>query len=171
MNWDREAFEELILQYADSLYGFARSLTGSADGAEDLVQETYLRAIRYWTHYEPGTRCKAWLFTIMRNLFLNERRDRAREILLGGSDPEGNDTVLEEVAALKAGMLQRPDLKVDLEKAFAALPTDLHLVVLLRDVEGLEYREIAELLGCPIGTVMSRLSRGRARIKRFLAGG
>lgn len=169
MDWNQEAFAELILRYVDALYSFARMLTGSADGAEDLVQETCLRAIRCWKQYEPGTHCKAWLFTIMRNQFLNDRRARGRELLSSGSEfnhDEENGGMIVRMPA----PLQRPDLKIDLEKALASLPEGLRMIVLLRDQEGLEYREIADLLDCPIGTVMSRLSRGRFRVKRFLTG-
>lgn len=167
-DWNREEFDDLILGYLGTLYGFARVLTGSADGAEDLVQETYVRAIRYWRHYEPGTHCKAWLLTMMRNLFLNQRRDRAREVLWGvGSGAEDDPGA---GAVFNRSFMMRPDLRIDLEKALSILPPDLRVVVLLRDQEGLEYREIAEILGCPMGTVMSRLARGRARIRRFLSG-
>ena len=168
MESNQESFADQILCHVDSLYSFARHLTGSRDGADDLVQETYARAMRSWRRFEPGTHCKAWLFTIMRNRFLNDRRSRSREVLRG--DPTGLNDEGGPVD-FPNSLLQRPDLKIDLENAFASLPEDLKLVVLLRDQEGLEYREIADLLGCPIGTVMSRLSRGRLRVRRFLTGG
>ena len=158
------AFEDLILSHIDSLYGFARALTGSVDSAEDLVQETYLKATRHKSLYKCDTNCKAWLFTVMKNLFLNTRRQLKHEVLFGSFVLEDGE---EDPIFLSASINPTPDLKLDLEKAFATLPADLRLVVMLRDQEGLEYKEIAEILCCPIGTVMSRLARGRARIKNF----
>ena len=100
----------------------------------------------------------------MRNLFLNDYRHRKREILFGSSlAEEGEDSPL----FISISINPTPDLKMDLQKALATLPVNLQLVVMLRDQEGLEYQEIAELFCCPVGTVMSRLARGRARIKKF----
>ncbi len=168
MIWNKEGFEKLILCYADPLYDFARTLTRSASDAEDLVQETYLRAIRYWDHYEPGTYCKAWLFKMMRNLYLNNNRDRRREVQLVDEILDFQED-RDESEHLKTTPIERPDIKIDLERALSDLPSDMKVVVLLRDRDGLEYQEIANILECPIGTVMSRLSRGRSRIKQFFS--
>ena len=152
----------MILHHIDSLYNFAIVLTGSVSDAEDLSQETYLKATRCQHLYTHDTNCKAWLFTIMKNLFLNTYRERKWEILLGERDDE--DPIFISLA-----MHSTCDLKIDLEKALASLPVNLRLVVVLRDQEGMEYKEIAAIFNCPIGTVMSRLSRGRARIKQFFS--
>lgn len=158
------AFEDVVLRHLNSLYAFAKGLTGTAEGADDLVQETYLKATRCKHQYKPDTNCKAWLFTVMKNLFLNDCRQRKREVLVGNFFlDEGEDNPV----FMSISIQPTPDLKIDLEKAFASLPENLRFVVMLRDQEGLEYTEIAEIFCCPVGTVMSRLSRGRARIKKF----
>lgn len=160
---DNRAFEDMILHHIDSLYNFAMVLTSSVSDAEDLSQETYLKATHCQHLYTHDTNCKAWLFTIMKNLFLNTYRQRKHEILLGDRDDE--DPVFISLA-----IHSTCDLKIDLEKAFASLPVSLRMMVMLRDQEGLEYKEIAAIFNCPVGTVMSRLSRGRARMKQFLSG-
>ena len=161
---DHGDFEDLVLHHIDSVYNFAMILTGSVDMAEDLAQETYLKALRCKHLYKHDTNCKAWLFTMMKNLFLNDYRQRSREVLLGGRFWDDDEDPL----FVSICVHPTPDLKLDLEKAFALLPPDLRLAVMLRDQEGLEYKEIAEIFDCPIGTVMSRLHRGRTRIKQFL---
>lgn len=164
------AFEDTILGHIDSLHAFARTLTGSMEGAKDLVQETYLKASRSRHLYKDGTNCKAWLFTILKNQFLNTRRRQKWEVSLDAMIADGDfGSVASDdyPAFLPTSFNPTPDLKVDIEKALASLPADLRLIVMLRDQEGLDYREIAELICCPIGTVMSRLARGRERIKQF----
>ena len=161
---NEEVFENMILCHLDSMYAFARVLAGNHEHAEDLVQDTYLKATQNRCKYQHDTNCKAWLFTVMRNLFLNDYRHRKREILFGNFlSEEGEDSPL----FISISINPTPDLKMDLQKALATLPVNLQLVVMLRDQEGLEYQEIAELFCCPVGTVMSRLARGRARIKKF----
>ena len=160
---DDNAFEDKILQHIDSMHNFAIVLTGSVSDADDLTQETYLKAAHCQHLYTHDANCKAWLFTIMKNLFLNTYRQRKREVLLG--DWSDDDPLFISLAVHSTC-----DLKLDLEKAFSSLPVNLRLAVMMRDQEGLEYKEIAEIFNCPIGTVMSRLSRGRAQIKQFFAG-
>lgn len=162
---DEGKFDQLILYHIDSLYGFAKVLTGPGDGAEDLVHETYLKATQNRGQYKHGTNCKAWLFTVMKNLFLNNIRRNRREVLFGSFVQDDGD---DDPVFLSVSIHPTPELRMDLEKAFAALPENLRLVVMLRDQEGLEYQEIAEIFCCPVGTVMSRLARGRASIKKFI---
>ena len=162
---DEGTFDNKILHHIDSLYGFAKILVGSGNGAEDLVQETYLKASQQRHQYRHDTNCKAWLFTVMKNLFLNNLRQSRREVLFGNfvlDDGEDNPVFM------SMSIHPTHDLRMDLEKAFSSLPENLRLVVMLRDQEGLEYKEIAEIFCCPVGTVMSRLARGRAGIKKFI---
>jgi len=165
-------FEEAALPYIDALYGFGLLLTGQADEAEDLVQETLLRAFRFFHQYEHGTNCKAWLFTIMKHIFLNQAPQRARMVLSRevGPDEEGTSQALwRESQSPGHGSSMRDEVFAkDIEKALGLLPDAFRLVVVLKDVEGFSYGEIARLLDCPIGTVMSRLSRARDLLRQFL---
>jgi RNA polymerase sigma-70 factor (ECF subfamily) len=148
-------------------------LTGSRAEAEDVVQETYLRAFRGFRRFAPGTNCRAWLFTILRHVFLNRVRARGHEVDEG---PEGLVDSLEAQSA--TGPIEGPRnpeeeffqtvLHGDVDRALKALPVPFREAVVLADLEGLTYREIAEVLGCPLGTVMSRLSRGRGLLRRLL---
>lgn len=165
-------FEEAALPYIDALYGFGLLLTGQADEAEDLVQETLLRAFRFFHQYEHGTNCKAWLFTIMKHIFLNQAPQRARMVLSRevGPDEEGTAQALwRESQSFGHGSSMRDEVFAkDIEKALGLLPEAFRLVVVLKDVEGFSYGEIARFLDCPIGTVMSRLSRARDLLRKFL---
>lgn len=165
-------FEEAALPYIGALYGFGLLLTGQADEAEDLVQETFLRAFRFFHQYEHGTNCKAWLFTIMKHIFLNQAPQRARMVLSRevGPDEEGTSQALwRESQTPGHGSSMRDEVFAkDIEKALGLLPDAFRLVVVLKDVEGFSYGEIARLLDCPIGTVMSRLSRARDLLRQFL---
>ena len=169
-------FEEVALPYLEALYGFSLLLTGRVDEAEDLVQETFLRALRFFHQYEPGTNCKAWLFTIMKHIFLNQVPQRARLILCPdvGSDEEGDseavwhDSMHDSISYGHGSTLRDEVFAKDIEKALKLLPEAFRLVVVLKDVEGFSYGEIARLLDCPMGTVMSRLSRGRDLLRQFL---
>jgi RNA polymerase sigma-70 factor (ECF subfamily) len=169
----RERFEEIALPCLDALYSFGLLLTGRSDEAEDLVQETFLRAFRFFHQYQHGTNCKAWLFTIMKRLFLNQASHRARIVLCPYSpaDEEGNYEVIWEdfIARSRASVGSRDEIFTrDIEKALGLLPEVFRLVVVLKDVEGFNYGEIAQLLDCPLGTVMSRLSRGRDLLRQLL---
>lgn len=163
-------FEEQTLPYLPSLYGFAMVLTGNRDDANDLVQDAYIRAFRFYPRYEHIANYKAWLFTLTKNLFINRYHQRAREISL-----DDLDFVDDEPYHSSAGLLlsaqdrhARGIFRRDLESALAAMPDKLRLAVLLRDVEGFDYKEMSEIFGCPLGTVMSRLSRGRNLLKKSL---
>jgi RNA polymerase sigma-70 factor, ECF subfamily len=170
----RQEFESLTLRYLDSLYQFAFLLTREKDTAEDLVQDTYIRAYRFYSQYECGTNYKAWLFTVMRNLFINRFHQRAREISLSGMDLEppeengnGNGAGNGDFSSSHS-ILEKGIFRLDIQKALDGLPEPLRAVVVLKDVEGFDYKEISDILDCPMGTVMSRLSRGRKLLKTRL---
>jgi RNA polymerase sigma-70 factor, ECF subfamily len=164
-------FEAEALSHIDSLYGTALRLTRREADADDLVQDTYLKAFRSSAQFTRGTNLKAWLFTILYNTFRNMRRDTGR-------DPVDVDSeVVEQAAGASPGdltpeqILTRATLDVDLQAALDALPDAFRQAVWLRDVEELSYAEMAQVLGIPIGTVMSRISRGRRALYARLAGG
>lgn len=155
------------LAYVDQLYATALRLTRSPSDAEDLVQDTYLKAFRAAKQFQPGTNLKAWLFTILQNTFRNLRRDRGRE-------PVDVDSETVERAPVRADApdpeqrLLATTLDADLRDALESLPPAFREAVWLRDVEDLAYAEIAQVLDVPIGTVMSRISRGRRLLQARL---
>lgn len=168
-NKDPREFEETTLPFLDSLYRYAALLTGDRDQAEDLVQETYLRACRFFDRYERGTHCKAWLMTIMRNLFINQYHQRSREVLVSEFDEPGDFEPLSPLGVSREDdSLKSRIARHDLKKALEALPAHLREVVLLKDAEGFDYKEIGRLIDVPLGTVMSRLFRARNQLKRLL---
>jgi RNA polymerase sigma-70 factor, ECF subfamily len=158
------AFEAEALASLDSLYRTALRLTRVPADAEDLVQETYLKAFRAADSFKPGTNLRAWLFTILHNTARNRIRDRARDTVSVDSD------VVERLSELPApdrpietpeSLLLRQTMAPELQAAIDALPDAFRQAVWLRDVEEFSYAEIAEMLSIPVGTVMSRISRGR----------
>jgi RNA polymerase sigma-70 factor (ECF subfamily) len=157
---DRAAFEAEALAQLDSLYAAAWRLTRNTADAEDLVQETYLKAFRFAHRFEPGTNLKAWLFTILHNTFRNRRREASR-------DPVAVDSEIVEragpaaPAATPEQVLIRAALDADVQAAIDRLPPVFRDAVWLRDVEEFSYADIARILEVPPGTVMSRISRGR----------
>jgi len=166
-------FEDVALVHADTLYRYGLRLTRNRAETEDLVQETYLRAFRSFHRFNPGTNCRAWLLTILRNIFLTRRRQAAQELLQ--PDPAHWEPAAAGIA--DGARTAHPEeeflqtvLHGDVDRALKALPLGFRETVILADLEGLSYKEIAEVLGCPIGTVMSRLSRGRAFLRRALEG-
>ena len=156
-----DVFAAEALSYVDSLYGAALRLTRRAADAEDLVQDTYLKAFRSSGQFQAGTNLKAWLFTILHNTFRNMRRHDGRNPI------DVDSEVVEQAAGNPAvdhspeQILARATLDADLQAALDVLPEAFRQAVWLRDVEELSYAEIAQVLGVPIGTVMSRISRGR----------
>lgn len=154
-------FAQQALSHIDSLYGTALRLTRRAQDAEDLVQDTYLKAFRSAHQFEPGTNLKAWLFTILHNTYRNMRRHDVRNPV--DVDSEAVDRVADATAEgdTPEQLLSRATLDADLQVALDALPEAFRQAVWLRDVEELSYAEIARVLDVPIGTVMSRISRGR----------
>ncbi len=160
--------QEDALQHVDSLYGAAMRLTRNPTDAEDLVQETYVKAFRFSGQFERGTNLKAWLHTILHNTFLNMRR-RA------GRNPVAVDSEVVERTADDNGRVETPEqillwdtLSVDLQRAIDSLPEVFRQAVWLRDVEEFSYAEIAEMLSIARGTVMSRISRGRRMLYQKL---
>jgi RNA polymerase sigma-70 factor (ECF subfamily) len=155
-------FAREALAWLDSLYGAGLRLTGNPTDAEDLVQDTYLKAFRASNQFEPGTNLKAWLFTILHNTFLNRRRRAVHEPIAVESDEiERLAADLPRVPETPEQLLLRETLDGDLQAALDALPEAFRQAVWLRDVEEFTYAEIATMLDVPIGTVMSRISRGR----------
>jgi RNA polymerase sigma-70 factor, ECF subfamily len=169
-NAEADRFTADALALIDNLYGTALRLTRNAAAAEDLVQDTYLKAFRARTRFEPGTNLKAWIFTILHNTWRNRRRDAARSRVEYNSDTierlaQSDDGVTGTPLAESAeALLLRETLDADLRCALDSLPETFRQAVWLRDVEGLSYQEIAVALDVPIGTVMSRISRGRKQL-------
>ncbi len=170
--WDFKSGE---LPFADALYGAALRLTRNRQDAEDLLQETYLKAFAHYEGFTEGTNLKAWLFRILKNAFINGYRHAKvgpREIDLGA----GGDDAL-EAAGTRAGAAANPGPEEELvastmdgpvAEALAALPEDFRLVVELVDLQDFSYREVADILEIPLGTVMSRLYRGRRLLEAAL---
>ncbi len=147
------------------LYNFARWLTGSREEAEDLVQETFARALRGFPSFQPGTSFKSWIFRILKNTFLTSRTGLRGRPTLPLDDGEGNGVPHPaETETPESILIARSRLDL-VRTAIEALPVSHREVVLLRDVEGFSYQEIAEALSIPLGTVMSRLSRAREAIR------
>ncbi len=155
------AFEADALASLDSLYRTALRLMRSPADAEDLVQETYLKAFRAADSFQTGTNLRAWLFTILHNTARNRFRDQAREPVVAGSDAVERAVWLAPTEDSPEALLLRNTLGAELQAAIDDLPPAFRQAVWLRDVEEFSYAEIAAMLGIPAGTVMSRLSRGR----------
>jgi RNA polymerase sigma-70 factor (ECF subfamily) len=171
----RKDFEKIALPHTQALYGLAMRLSKNPAEAEDLVQDTMLKAYRFFDRFEPGTHCKAWLYRILTNLYINRyhRGVRTREAHAVLQAEEAHHGALSQSAERHARdperiLLQR--LRADeARKALEELPVDFRVAVTLADLEELSYKEIAEVLECPIGTVMSRLYRGRRLLQHRLA--
>jgi RNA polymerase sigma-70 factor (ECF subfamily) len=177
LRWIRDGgqgseFEGVALVHLDLLYRAALRLTHNRAEAEDLVQETWLRALRHFDQFDPGSNCRAWLLTILRNAFLNRLRREGREILESDmAATEAGAARLEEASVARSSPEEdffQTVLHGDVDRALKTLPLPFRLVVTLADLEGLTYKEIAQVLGCPIGTVMSRLSRARQLLRKEL---
>jgi RNA polymerase sigma-70 factor (ECF subfamily) len=167
-------FEALTLEYMDALYGAALRLTRSPRDAEDLVQDTYLKAFRFFDTFERGTNIKAWLFKILTNTFINKYRRKVKEREIAEAPPE--DIVLDRfLSTEQVRALQEPErdffgklLSDEVVEALDQVPVDFRMVVILADIQDFSYKEIAEIVGCPVGTVMSRLFRGRRILQNQL---
>jgi RNA polymerase sigma-70 factor (ECF subfamily) len=167
----KAAFATAVMEHINSLYGTALRMTGQKAEAEDLVHDTFVRALSFQNRFEPGTNLRAWLFKMMINLFINKyRRDRrGREIKNGAESEDLTERMIpqEQMAAHT-----KPEeyfferlFSDDVIKAFDNLPHEFKVVVLLADINGFSYGQIAEILGIPVGTVMSRLHRGRRMLR------
>jgi RNA polymerase sigma-70 factor, ECF subfamily len=160
-------FQRIALEHLDSLFGYAMTLTRDRTAAEDLVQETYLRAIRAADRLEPGSNVKSWLFVIMRNAWLNEvRHDLAgpRFVELESEAGEERDTTNSPHVIYLKNLA-----RLQVQEAIERLPETYKEIIVLRDFEGLTYQEIATVLDCPAGTVMSRLGRARGKLRQMLS--
>jgi len=174
----RLTFEREVLGRRAELYPAALRMTRNPSDAEDLVQETMIRAYAGMRHYKPGTNARAWLYRIMANTFINTCRKRKREPIQVLS-PEIDSPLLPaapDAAGNPEGCAPSAEAEVlgqfahsELHAALAELPECFRAVAYLADVEGYSYRDIAEMIGVPIGTVMSRLSRARAKLRARLA--
>jgi len=163
----QKEFEELALPYMDSFYSSALRMTRNEAEAEDLLQDAYLRAYRFFDKFQKGTNFRAWLFKIIRNVYINKyRKDAKVPQMMDVSDAEAigslSDTDTPE------NIIFDKLLDDDLTKALDALPDDFKMTLIMSDLEGFSYKEISEILDCPIGTVMSRLHRGRKILRHIL---
>ena len=171
---ERRAFEAEALTHLNALYGAALRLTRTHAEAEDLVQETILRSWRKWHQFQMGTNCKAWLFRILTNTFINgyRRRIKEREILEAEQLGRHGERFFSKASAQRWGDPERgyedQNLSPIVERALRDLPVNFRTVVVLADLQNFSYKEIAEIIECPIGTVMSRLFRARRALQEVL---
>ena len=162
----RGTFEELAMPLFNQLYNFAHWLAHNRDEAEDLVQETYVKALRGFTTFQQGTNFRAWMYRILRNTFLTSRTGHKAAMTVPlNEDEDGPVVEAATVTQTPEAILIDRDHQDLLQSALEELPLHFREIVLLCDVEEMSYQEMADLLGIPIGTVMSRLSRGRAALR------
>lgn len=166
---DRSLFEAEVLAHLDAMYSFALKLSRASEDAEDLVSDTVLRSLERWEQYRPGTNMRAWLFTILYHVFVSRKRriDRREVQPAEGSASATFDTVGE---ADPEGRFYDSFVDEDITKAIEMLPEEYRSAVVLSDLHGLRYAEIAEILDVPEGTVKSRLFRGRRILQKQLVG-
>jgi RNA polymerase sigma factor (sigma-70 family) len=162
-------FEELAMPLFDSLYNFARWLVHNKSNAEDLVQETYLKALRSFASFQPGTNFRAWMFRILRNTFLSSRSTLGQRMTVE-LDSEDDAPVFPAISANPESLLIERSQENAVRNAIERLPVNFREVLLLCDVEDASYREISEILSIPIGTVMSRLARARKAVRESVLG-
>jgi RNA polymerase sigma-70 factor (ECF subfamily) len=169
----RKRFEEEALPHLDALYTMALRLSRNPDDAGDLLQETVLRAYRFFHQFEAGTNCRAWMLTILFNNFRNGYRKSSREQPAASSEEFDRKVETQSLHVDPAGsnpeaMLSHHGMEGEVETALAALPEEFREAILLVDVEELSYQEVSGVLEIPIGTVKSRVSRGRAILRESL---
>lgn len=170
----KKRFEDIAFTYMDSLYSTALRMTRNTAEAEDLVQDTYLRAYRFFNKFEEGTNFKAWIFKILTNTFINKYRKKIRtpqQVQLDkvefGLESEDDQKSLKEWGGFDEANYEEL-FDDDIKAALAQLSDEFRMVILLADVEGFAYKEIADIINRPIGTVMSRLFRGRRMLQKVL---
>ena len=171
---DQQEFAKEAMQYAPQLYSAAVRMTRRRTDAEDLVQETYLRAYRGYANFTDGTNLRAWLFRILTNTFINSYRAKQRRVQETDLDDVEDLYLYKRISGIDVASRSAEDTLFDLftddevKNALEALPESFRMPVLLADVEDFSYKEIAEMLDIPIGTVMSRLHRGRKAMQKAL---
>ncbi len=172
----QKAFDEELLPLIDAVYNFAYNLTHHDENAQDLVQNTYLKAFRSMKNYAKGTNAKAWLFTILKNTFINEYRKLVRQPrkvdydeVLNHHQEDDNHSSFSSYVDLREEMIESM-MGDEVTIAISELPDDFRIVILLCDIEECSYEEIAEITQIPIGTVRSRLHRARNMLKEKLRG-
>jgi RNA polymerase sigma-70 factor, ECF subfamily len=170
----RRRFEEEALPHLDALYTMAVRLARNSDDANDLLQETVLRAYRFFHQFEPGTNCRAWMLTILFNNFRNGYRKSVREQPAASSEEfdrrvESESMRTDPTGSNPEAILSRQGMEREVETALAEIPAEFREALLLVDVEELSYQEISGVLNIPIGTVKSRVSRGRSILREALA--
>jgi len=172
----RTDFEREAMPHMPALYAAALRMTRNERDAEDMVQDAMLRAYRFFDTFEAGTNCKAWLFRILTNVFCNRYREREREHEILNEAESCDANVEQFISGAGSGgrdtenaLLGRM-VSADVERALAAVPQDFRMAVILADLEDFSYKEIAEIMDCPAGTVMSRLYRGRKILQGLLHG-
>ena len=173
-NERKREFEQIAFEHLDSLFSTAMRMTRNKADAEDLVQDTYLRAYRFFDQFTKGTNFKAWLFKILKNTYINKFRKRSKEPqVVDFDDIEMFYDQLSKEQVIKFS--DSPDEEVfrnllgeDVRRAIEELPSEFRMAIILSDLEGFSYKEVAEIIGRPVGTVMSRLYRGRKMLQKRL---
>ena len=169
----RKAFQTEALPHMDALYRTALRMTKNENDAEDLVQETFTKAYRFWDKFEPGSNCRAWLFKIMTNIFINDYRSKSRAPVAVNVDDIDDNYLYKHITNFASD--ENPERHLfakifddDVKKAIEELPDDFRLVVVLSFLEGFSYQEIADIADLQLGTVKSRLHRGRKLLQKQL---
>jgi RNA polymerase sigma-70 factor (ECF subfamily) len=160
-------FEELAMPLFDSAHNFAHRLVQNQNDAEDLVQETYLKALRNFTSFQPGTNFRAWIFQILKNTFLSSRSKLERRMTVAMDPEEGSPVLPATSRTPESALIEHSGIDA-IRCAIEQLPIIFREVILLRDVEDASYQEIADILSIPMGTVMSRLARARKVVRESL---